>query len=287
MTSAKRIMSKYLNLSHLDLNHSIKIRVFEKHYSNQKINFWLKYINCHAFKHLKEKCWFKFSSMIMNGFHKLYSIQKARDKDRDEIRRIVVEWERTHLKKRMIIKSLIIRIAITTCEENKIDQWYISIAVVHITHDLILFMFESNSRIESIETVTKEKIQTRDADTINVNVILHLNEHTNVHLHDVHYCFEVNSNLLFLSELEEQGHTFNAKNSVLRVLDSDEDVVLVVNRERNVYVLHQLIASNQYSLSSILFIKSRSTSIETWYQRADHVNQKDLIQLPLVRDDNR
>ncbi len=137
-----------------------------------------------------------------------------------------------------------------------------TIAVVHITHDLILFMSELDSRIESIETITRKKIQTRDADIINVNIILDSNEYTNVHLHDVHYCLEVNSNLLSLSVLKEKCHTFNAKNSVLRVLDSDEDVVLVVNRQRNVYVLYQSIESNQYSLSSIFFIKSRSISMK-------------------------
>ncbi len=124
-------------------------------------------------------------------------------------------------------------------------------------------MSELNSRVESIETVTRKKIQIRDADTINVNIILDSNEHTNVHLHDVHYCFEVNSNLLSLNVLEEKGHTFNAKNNVLRVLDNDEDVVLVINKQRNVYVLQQSIESNQYSLSSIFFIKSRSASMKT------------------------
>jgi hypothetical protein len=99
-------------------------------------------------------------------------------------------------------------------------------------------MSELNSRVESIETITKEKIQTRDANIINVNIILKSNEYTNVYLHDVHYCFEVNSNLLSLSVLKEKDHTFNAKNSVLRVLNNDEDVVLVINKQQNIYVLH-------------------------------------------------
>jgi hypothetical protein len=54
-------------------------------------------------------------------------------------------------------------------------------------------------------------------------------ENINVDLHDVHYCFEVNSNLLFLSVLKEKHHTFNARNAILRVLNDDEDVVLVIN----------------------------------------------------------
>jgi hypothetical protein len=91
-------------------------------------------------------------------------------------------------------------------------------------------MSELDSQVESIETITREKIQTRDANIINVNIILDSNKHINVHLHDVHYCLEVNSNLLSLSVLEEKDHTFNIKNSVLRVLDSDENVVLVVNK---------------------------------------------------------
>jgi hypothetical protein len=86
--------------------------------------------------------------MIKNYFHKLYFIKKNRNEDRDEMRRTVIEWKRIHLKKRMIIK-LIIRIAITISEDIKNDQWYMNTtAVVHITHDLILFMIELNSQFE-------------------------------------------------------------------------------------------------------------------------------------------
>jgi hypothetical protein len=86
-----------------------------------------------------------------------------------------------------------------------------TIAVVHITHDLTLFMSELDNRVESIETITRKKIQIHDANIINVNIILNSNEHTNIHLYDVHYCLEVNSNLLSLSVLKEKDHTFNAK----------------------------------------------------------------------------
>jgi hypothetical protein len=90
------------------------------------------------------------------------------------------------------------------------------------------------------------------------------NENINVHFHDMHYCIEVNSNLLSLSVLEEKHHTFNVKNEILRVLNDDEDVVLVINKQRNVYVLHQFIEINQYelSLSSIFSIKSKSVNMK-------------------------
>jgi hypothetical protein len=163
-----------------------------------------------------------------------------------------------------------------------------SAAAVHITHDLTLFMTELDSRVEWIETATGQQIQTRGAGTINLDVILDDGEHTNkastnVHLHDVHYCPEVDSNLLSLGVLEEKGLTFNARSSVLRVLDHDEDVVLVANRQRNVYVLHQPIEINQYSsLSPIFSAKPKPASMDVWHQRAGHVNQKDLSQLPLI-----
>jgi CTP synthase (UTP-ammonia lyase) len=110
------------------------------------------------------------------------------------------------------------------------------------------------------------------------------NENINVHFHDVHYYFEVNSNLLFLSVLKEKHHTFNAKNEILRVLNDDEDVVLVINKQRSVYVLYQFIEINQYelSLSSIFSIKSKSVNMKVWHQRVDHVNEKDLFQLSLI-----
>jgi uncharacterized protein YlxP (DUF503 family) len=184
----------------------------------------------------------------MNFFHKLYFIKKNRNEDRDENRRVVIEWKRNHLKKKMMIK-LIIKIAITISENNKNDQWYMNTtAVVHITHDLILFMIELNSQFEWIETITNQKIQIRNAATINLEIMLN-DENINVLLHDVHYCFEVNSNLLSLSVLEEKHHTFNIKNAILRVLNDDEDVVLVINKQQNVYILHQFIEINQYNLS--------------------------------------
>ncbi len=105
-----------------------------------------------------------------------------------------------------------------------------TIAIVHITHDLILFMSELNSLVESIETITREKIQIRDANIINVNIILNSNKYINAHLHDVHYYLEMNSNLLSLNVLKEKNHTFNTKNNVLRMLNSDENVVLVTNK---------------------------------------------------------
>jgi uncharacterized protein YlxP (DUF503 family) len=236
----------------------------EEHQSENK--FFKKCFNCHSFIHTKEKCWFKFSDMIMNFFHKLYLIKKNRNKDRNENRRIVIEWECNHFEKRMIIK-LTVRIAITISENNKNDQWYMNtIAVVHIIHDLILFMTELNNQFEWIETITNQKIQTRNVETINLEIMLN-DENINVHFHDVHYCFEVNSNLLSLSVLEEKIHTFNVKNAILRVLNDDEDVVLVINKQRSVYVLHQFIEINQYdlSLSSIFSIKSKSINIKIWH----------------------
>jgi uncharacterized protein YlxP (DUF503 family) len=221
--------------------------------------------------------------MIMNFFHKLYLIKKNRNEDKNENRRIVIEWKRNHFKKKMIIK-FIIKIAITINEDNKNDQWYMNtITIVHIIHDLILFVTELNSQFEWIETITNQKIQIRDVETINLEIMLN-DENINVHLHDVHYYFEVNSNLLSLSELEEKHHTFNVENAILRMLNDDEDVLLVINKKRSVYVLHQFIEINQYdlSLSSIFSIKSKSTNIKVWHQRVDHVNETDLSQLSLI-----
>jgi hypothetical protein len=243
-------------------------RTFKEEQSKYK--FFKKCFNCHSLTHVNEKCWFKFFDMIKNYFHKLYFIKKNRDEDRDEMRRTMIEWERTHLKKKMIIK-LIIKVAITINESNKNDQWYMNtIAIVHIIHDLILFMIELNSQFEWIETVTSQKIRIREVETINLEIMLN-NENINVHFHDVHYCFEVNSNLLSLSVLEEKHHTFNAKNEILRVLNDDEDVVLVINKQRSVYVLHQFIEINQYelSLSSIFSIKSKSVNMKVWHQRVN------------------
>ncbi len=109
-------------------------------------------------------------------------------------------------------------------------------------------------------------------------------ENINVHLHDVHYCLEVNSNLLSLSVLEEKHHTFNVKNAILRMLNDDENIVFVIHKQRSVYVLHQFNEINEYdlSLSSIFSIKSKSVNMKVWHQRVDHVHEKDLSQLSLM-----
>jgi hypothetical protein len=89
-------------------------------------------------------------------------------------------------------------------------------------------MIELNNQFEEIEIVIDQKIQIRDVETINLDVILNNDENIkkefiNIHLHDVYYCLEVNSNLLFLSVLKEKDFTFNVKNDVLRVLNNDDD----------------------------------------------------------------
>jgi hypothetical protein len=71
-------------------------------------------------------------------------------------------------------------------------------AAIHITHDVSLFVSDE-----------LKQIQSRGAGTINLEILLD-DKHTNVHLHDVHYCPEVDSNLLSLGVLEEKNCTFGA-----------------------------------------------------------------------------
>ncbi len=61
-----------------------------------------------------------------------------------------------------------------------------STAIVHVTHDLFLFIFDlNNNDTELIEIVSNEQIETRETE----NVDLDVDNERNIILSNVHYCF--------------------------------------------------------------------------------------------------
>jgi hypothetical protein len=99
---------------------------------------------------------------------------------------------------------------ILTAEKEKDDQWYLnSIAIVHVTHDLRLFIsFDLNADdIECIETASGEQIETRGSETVEIEMTVD-DKNTTLTMTDVHYCLELNSNLISLGVLKAKRFDF-------------------------------------------------------------------------------
>jgi hypothetical protein len=83
-----------------------------------------------------------------------------------------------------------------------------SAAVVHVTHDLRLFISDLNEDvIECIETASDEQIETRGSGTIEIEMTVD-DKNITVTMTDVHYCLELNSNLISLDVLKAKKFDF-------------------------------------------------------------------------------
>jgi hypothetical protein len=146
------------------------------------------------------------------------------------------------------------------------DQWYLNlVAIVHVTHDHRLFIsLDLNvDVIERIETTNDEKIKTRETKTIRLKMII-VKKNINVTMSDVHYCFELNSNLIFLDVLKAKRFDFRDRKNWLSVINKDDDVILQAKRQNNVYSLLQSRHFNcSNSLDKALIVKN--VSLDVWH----------------------
>jgi hypothetical protein len=116
-----------------------------------------------------------------------------------------------------------------------------------VTHDLSLFISSNlDDNIETIETISDEKIETRESDIIDLKMIIN-DQNTNVTMSNVHYCSELDSNLISLEILKAKGFEFRGLNDRLSIIDNEEDVILQARRQNNVYSLNQ---SRHFSYSA-------------------------------------
>jgi hypothetical protein len=84
-----------------------------------------------------------------------------------------------------------------------------STAIVHVTHDLFLFISDLNSDdTELIEIVSGEQIETRETEDVDLDA----DNERDIILSNVHYCLELDSNLISLDLLESKEFDFRAKN---------------------------------------------------------------------------
>ncbi len=99
-----------------------------------------------------------------------------------------------------------------------------------MTHDFSLFISSDlNDDIETIETANDEKIETRKSGTIDLKMIIN-DQNTNVTISNVHYCFELDSNLISLEVLEVKSFEFRSQNDRLSIIDDEKDVILQIRR---------------------------------------------------------
>jgi hypothetical protein len=124
-----------------------------------------------------------------------------------------------------------------------------------VTHDASLFISSDlNDDIETIETANDEKIETRESDIIDLKIIID-DKVINVTILNVHYCFELDSNLISLEVLETKRFEFRSLNDRLLIIDNERDVILQARRQNNVYSLNQSRHFSYSEIDKILMIK--------------------------------
>ncbi len=94
-----------------------------------------------------------------------------------------------------------------------------------MTHDFSLFISSDlNDDIETIETANDEKIDTRKSNTIDLKMIID-DQKTSVTILNVHYCLELDSNLISLEVLKIKNFEFKDLNNRLSIIDDENDVI--------------------------------------------------------------
>ncbi len=193
------------------------------------------------------------------------------------------EWRKVNPKKGMKVN---ICVNVTATGKKKDHQRYMdTAAAVHMTHDPRLYInADLDPDHEWFETADGQEIQIQGAGTIALETLLD-DKSAYVHLHNVHYCPELDSNLLSLGILENKGFQFVGKQGFLYIIDNEGDKVLQAKREGTLYPLVQSVVDQDTTLSSYPIYKtSKPVTQEKWHQRVAHLNYRDLASLPRVTE---
>lgn len=243
---------------------------------------------CTSDRHKIDNCYYLHPKKADDKFRSKYSIDESRRSAMKEIKRTNAEWKKNHPRKAFFGK---IRATITAEGKKKDNQWYMnSRTFVHVTHDLSLYLSFDPSDLDDqsqwIETTSDEQIATHEAGTINLDITLN-SKNTNIHLHNVYFCFELDSNLLFLGALEAKGFEFHDRKGKLEITNDEREIVLVAKRDNNlVYSLQQSNKLyNHHSTEMKAYQLTKSASPEIWHQRADHINYRNLATLSSIADE--
>ncbi len=130
-----------------------------------------KCFNCNSLNHSAKDCWYAHSEKTNDKFRVKYLIEESRKTVMNDMKKTQKKWaekDKDDFKKRI----LSMRVTLTIVGK-KDDQWYLnSIAIVHVIHDLRLFIsLDLNADdIECIETASDEQIETRESETIEIEM---------------------------------------------------------------------------------------------------------------------
>ena len=174
--------------------------------------------------------------LLITGPSALALIESHATKDATELYHILKETfsKTSHPKRNLLAKA---KLSETHVKDH---TWYLdSAAGVHTTHHLRDYISpDLDDSQEAIETANGEILYTQGAGTIAIEVIV--NGVCNlVHIHNVHYCPEMDSNLLSLGTLTAKGLEFHTSKGTLNVTDSVGETVLQSKCKGKVYPLSQ------------------------------------------------
>ena len=186
--------------------------------------------------HLKTACFFSNVEKAPDSWKAKFDTAEKR-KAQLEIARKRYKWESpkpTDQQRAYIAHS------ITANGGSKDPNWYADCAASsHLTHDISIFLStDLDDHVEEIRAADGAILRTRGSGTIALATLVN-RHHSFVHLHNVHYCPEIDTNLLSLGALEAKGLQFSAKHALLEIRDPDSDTVFQARRHDNVYPLSQ------------------------------------------------
>ena len=228
-------------------------------------------------RHNSKDCWYTHPEKRNNKFRQAHPDKTAVTKALETTKKANKEWHKSHPKRALVAKT---KLATTDVKDH---TWYLdSAASVHTTHHLTDYITpDLDDTREAIETANGEILQTRGAGTIAIEVIVN-GICDFVHIHDVHYCPEIDSNLLSLGILTAKGFDFHTSKGTLNIIDSAGEIALQSKCEGHVFPLSQPKRVDNYGKPGALdraYSTTKSQTMELWHQRAGHVNKPDLIKL--------
>ena len=233
---------------------------------------------CYSTRHSAAYCWFTHPEKQSGDFKASHPNAESLRKALEEAQRVNKEWQKSHPPKGLIAKTQLS----TTGEKDA--AWYLdSAASVHLTYHLENYIHpDLDDQREVIEIANGDTLKTRGAGTIALEVMVS-GTSTYVHIHNVHYCPEVDSNLLSLGVFGTIGCEFHTKKGVLHVIDTVGDTVLQSECKGQVYPLLQpTLPGHHFATSAHAHKTTKAASMDLWHQRAGHVNKKDLALLKNV-----
>ena len=230
---------------------------------------------CYSTKHNAAYCWFTHPEKQSGEFKANYPNAEAISKALEDAQKANKEWQKSHPPKGLIAKAQL------STSGEKDTAWYLdSAAGVHLTYHLNDYIHpDLDNQRESVEIANGEKLLTKGAGTIALEVLVS-GIPTYVHIHNVHYCPEIDSNLLSLGAFGTRGCEFYTKKGILHVMDKVGDTVLQARCKGQVYPLLQP-QTPHYPPPALVhaYKTTKPVTMDLWHQRAGHVNKKDLSSL--------